>query len=258
MVGGEFRERPGGAGTAQNGVAAADGGAEVGGDDHIVGPHGGMGGGESGLELGGGPGEGVGIEVAFVGGEEGTDDVAGDEIVLWGDAGERGGAGFGEVDDLVGMMGIKVAGEGQGSAGVVERFGEGEERGEFGEADGFVGEGLAGMEVDTKEMEEAVWGFLREPGKLDRGLEDGAGENGMEGGEVGGFAELTGRLDEEADGAGGVAGFWARKWSMWRREASLANSDSSVASGATTRSGSAWRMTSARGSMRPKPPSRML
>ena len=45
------------------------------------------------------------------------------------------------------MVGIEVAGEEVGAAG--ELFGDVEEGGEFGEADLFVGEGFAGVEVET-------------------------------------------------------------------------------------------------------------
>jgi hypothetical protein len=137
--------------------------------------------------------EGVGVEVAVL--EEGADDVAGDFVVLGGDAGLGFGAELGEVDVLLGMGGVEIAGDQMGESG--ELLGDVEECGEFGEADGFVGEGLARVEVEADDRESGGGG-------LEEGVEGAAGEAGVEGGVVDGF--FDGEAGEEAGGALGVGG----------------------------------------------------
>ncbi len=130
-------------------VAAFEVGGEVGGDEEVVDTGGGVGGGEGGLEVFGGVVEGVGVEVALF--EDGADGVAGDFVVLPGEAVLGFLAELGEVDDLLGVIGVEVAGEEVGAA--VEEFGDVEESGEFGESDGFVGEGFAGVEVEADDWQ---------------------------------------------------------------------------------------------------------
>jgi len=87
----------------------------------------------------------MGVDITVF--EEGADDVARDGVILLGEAVPGFLAEFGEVDDLLRVVGVEVAGEEVGAAG--ELFGDVEEGGEFGEADAFVGERFTRVEVEA-------------------------------------------------------------------------------------------------------------